>query len=74
MYNHYASLVPLSSSGDSLELLNEAVNIPGTPWWKKTEEMKGYDCSQQPKSSKQKKNMNKDERKKTKHSFDLSLH
>ena len=26
--------------------------------------MKGYDCSQQPKSSKQKKNMNKDERKK----------
>ncbi len=64
MYNHYASLVPLSSSGDSLELLNEAVNIPGTPWWKKTEEMKGYDCSQQPKSSTQKKNMNKDERKK----------
>jgi hypothetical protein len=64
MYNHFASLIPIPSNDSSLSKLNDIVNSVGTPWWKKMEEVHGYDCSvKQPKSSIAKKNMNKDERK-----------
>jgi len=62
MYNHYAVLIPVESNGGGLLILNELVNQQGIPWWKKTEEMHGYDCSaKQPKPYKQKKELNKDE-------------
>ena len=64
MYNHFASLIPIPSNDSSLSKLNDIVNSVGTPWWKKMEEVHGYDCSvKQPKSSIAKKNMNKEERK-----------
>ena len=62
MYNHYAGLIPVESNGGGLLILNELVNQQGIPWWKKTDEMHGYDCSaKQPKPYKQKKELNKDE-------------
>lgn len=66
MYNHFAALLPLTSvDAGGLPCLNELVNQVGIPWWKKTDEMNGYDCSKkQPKPSVQKKNMNKEDRKK----------
>jgi hypothetical protein len=45
MYNHYATLIPVESNGGELSILTELVNQQGIPWWKKTEEMHGYDCS-----------------------------
>jgi hypothetical protein len=66
MYNHFAALLHMDSTSSSSELpcLNETVNQNGQPWWKKTEEVHGYDCSlKQPKPKKQKKSMNKEERK-----------
>jgi hypothetical protein len=66
MYNHFAALLPLPSvNAGGLPCLNELVNQVGIPWWKKTDEMNGYDCSKkQPKPSVQKKNMNIEDRKK----------
>jgi len=66
MYNHFASLIRIPSNVDvSCAKVNEMVNAVGTPWWKKTEEVHGYDCSEkQPKPSIAKKNMNKEEKKK----------
>ncbi len=67
MYNHYAALIPIESVTDSsgLSILNDLVNIEKVPWWKKTEEANGYDFSgKQPKPKKQKKEMNREDRKK----------
>jgi hypothetical protein len=66
MYNHFAALLPLPSvDAGGLPCLNELVNQVGIPWWKKTDEMNGYDCSKkQPKPSVQKKNMDKEDQKK----------
>jgi hypothetical protein len=66
MYNHFAALLPLPSvNAGGLPCLNELVNQVGIPWWIKTNEMNGYDCSKkQPKPSAQKKNMNKEGQKK----------
>jgi hypothetical protein len=62
MYNHHAVLIPVECYGGGLSILNELVSQQGTPWWRKTEEVNGYDCSdKQPKSTKQKKEMNKGE-------------
>jgi hypothetical protein len=62
MYNHFAALLPVTSDAGELLTLNELVNVEGKPWWTKTEEMNGYDCSaKQPKPQKQKKQMNKEE-------------
>jgi hypothetical protein len=64
MYNHYAELIPVECNGGEFSILNELVSKQGIPWWKKTEKMHGYDCSvKQPKPFKQKKELNKDERK-----------
>jgi len=64
MYNHYAALIPVECHGGGLSIFNELVSQQGTPWWRKTEEVNGYDCSdKQPKPTKQKKEMNKGERK-----------
>jgi len=53
MYNHFASLIRIPSNVDvSYAKVNEKVNAVGTPWWKKNEEVHGYDCSEkQPKPS-----------------------
>jgi hypothetical protein len=67
MYNHYAALIPIESVTNSsgLSILNDLVNNEKVPWWKKTEEANGYDFSgKQPKPKKQKKEMNKEDRKK----------
>jgi hypothetical protein len=65
MYNHYASLLPVPSIDGSLSILSDLVNSVGTPWWKKMEEVNGYDCTlQQPKPWVPKKNLNKADRKK----------
>jgi hypothetical protein len=67
MYNHYAALIPVEPENDSsgLSILNDVVNIERVPWWKKAEEANGYDFSgKQPKPKKQKKEMNKEDRKK----------
>jgi hypothetical protein len=44
----------------SLSILNEIVNFVITPWWKKLEELNGFDCTQYHPSKK----MNKEDRKK----------
>jgi hypothetical protein len=51
MYNHFASLIHIPSNVDvSYAKVNEMVNAVGTPWWKKNEEVHGYDLSEkQPK-------------------------
>jgi hypothetical protein len=65
MYNHYASLLPVPSIDGSLSILSDLVNSVGTPWWKKMEEVNGYDCTlQQPKPWVPQKNLNKADRKK----------
>jgi len=65
MYNHFASMIVISPEGTAgFASLNEVVNETGLPWWRKTEEVNGYDCSKkQLKPRLQKKSMSKEERK-----------
>ena len=63
MYNHFAALIPIDNLTGDESILNVLVNQVGLPWWKKTEEINGYDCSgRQPKPSKAKKDMTKEDR------------
>ncbi len=62
MYNHFAALIPIDNLTGNKSVLNVIMNQVGLPWGKKTEEINGYDCSgHQPKPSKTKKDMMKEE-------------
>jgi hypothetical protein len=56
-------LIPIDNLTGDESILNILVNQVGLPWWKKTEEINVYDCSgRQPKPSKAKKDMKKEDR------------
>jgi hypothetical protein len=62
MYNHFEALIPIDNLKGGKSVLNVLMNQVGIPWWKKTDEINGYNCSgSQPKSSKPKKDTTKED-------------
>jgi hypothetical protein len=44
MYNHFTALIPIGNLIGDDPVLNVLMNQVGIPWWKKTDEINGYDC------------------------------
>jgi uncharacterized protein YuzB (UPF0349 family) len=44
MYNRFTALIPIGNLIGDDPVLNVLMNQVGIPWWKKTDEINGYDC------------------------------